>query len=113
MVFDPTGRARTELDRSRHRADLDVLHDQRWALRMLCRGLTLAFWLPFWWRAKRRRSREFVQFVLGRRDRGILDARRIALEWASDRPGEFPFGEYDPRLKKLEPRIRAILERPA
>lgn len=113
MVFDPTGPVRTEADRGMNRAALDVMHDQRLALRMICRGLTLPFWLPFWWRARRRRQREFLQFVSNRRERGILDARRIALEWANDRPGEFPFGEYDPGLKKLEPRIRAILERPA
>jgi hypothetical protein len=112
MAFDPTGPVRTELDRSMNRAAADIMHDQRWAFRMVCRGLTLPFWLPFWWRARRRRRLDFVQFVLHRRDRGILDARRIAVEWAKDRPGEFPFGDYDPALKKLEARVRAILDRP-
>ena len=113
MVFDPTGRARTQLDRGMNRAAQDMVHDQRWAFRMICRGLTLPFWLPFWWRAKLRRRREFADFVRGQRQRGVIDARRIAVEWATGHPLEYPFGEYDPGLKKLETRIRKAVDRPA
>jgi hypothetical protein len=41
--------------------------------------------------------------------KGINEHRQIALEWISAHPEEYPWGEYDPRLSKLQESFRKIL----
>ena len=84
------------------------------AVKLPFRLLTFPIWFAFnYWRVRKRR-REMKEFAAGRaRNRIINDEviRTTTLDWVKDHPDDYIFGEYDPRLPKLERTFRKLLAR--
>ena len=84
------------------------------ALKLPLRLLTFPIWFAFYcWRVQKRR-REMKEFAAGRaRNRIINDevVRSITLDWVKDHPDDYIFGEYDPRVPKLERTFRKLTRR--
>ena len=84
------------------------------ALKLLLRIVILPIWFPLYcWRVLERR-REMKEFAARRaRNRIINDevVRTTALDWVKDHPDDYIFGEYDPRVPKVERTFRKMLAR--
>lgn len=72
--------------------------------------LTLPFWLPFWLLKHYRIRREMIRMGQHWQERR-LSHREMAVRWAERFPQEYPLGEYDPDVKKLETRFRKLMDR--
>ncbi len=100
------------------RALTRLLHDDTEVvaktLTVTLRLITFPIWFPFYcWRVWKRR-REMKEFAAGRaRNRIINDVvvRTTTLDWISDHPADFPFGEYDPKVPELQRAFRRMLAR--
>ena len=80
--------------------------DSMFVFRMILKALTLPFWL-----IKRHRIRQdMIRMGKHWQKRG-LSCREMAVRWAERIPHEYPLGEYDPRVPKLETRFRNFLEK--
>ena len=84
------------------------------AAKLLFRLVTFPVWFPFYlWMAKKRR-REMTEFAAGRIKNRIIndeDLRTVTLDWVKDHPDDYPFGEYDPKVPKLERTFRRMARR--
>ena len=78
--------------------------------RFVLKVLTLPFWLPFWLRKRYVIRKEMIRMGQDWRKRG-LSYREMAARWAERLPQEYPLGEYDPGVNKLEARFRKLLEK--
>ena len=78
--------------------------------RFVLKALTLPFWIPFWLLKRYRIRRDMIRMGQHWQGRG-LSCREMAVRWAEQFPHEYPLGEYDPRLPKLEIRFRKFLEK--
>jgi len=95
-----------------------LLHDDTelvaTALTLLLRIVIFPIWFPLYcWRVVKRRD-EMKEFAAGRaRTRIINDdvIRTMALDWVYDHPGDYLFGEHDPRLPELERTFRKLTRR--
>ena len=79
-------------------------------LKVALKTLTLPLWLPFWLAMRYRTRRRMILLCDHWEERG-LSCREMAVRWAELHPDEYPFGEYDPRVRKLEARFRKLLEK--
>ena len=103
---DPFG----EVGRMQNRALQSHRGDSALVFRAILKALTLPFWLPFWILKRYRIRREMI--AMGRRWQGHgLSYREMAVRWAERFPQEYPLGEYDPGMSKLEARFRKLLEK--
>ena len=82
------------------------------ALKLLLRIVILPVWLPLYcWRVLERRS-EMTEFAAGRARHRIINdeiVRTTTLDWVKDHPDDYIFGEYDPRVPKIERTFRKML----
>ena len=77
--------------------------------KLILKGLTLPFWLPFWLIKRLRTRKEML--VMGREWQAAgLSYREMGVRWAERFPSEYPLGEYDPGVKKLETSFRKLLD---
>ena len=77
---------------------------------MILKALTLPFWVPFWLIKRHRIRQDMIRMGKHWQERG-LSCREMAVRWAERIPHEYPLGEYDPRVPKLETRFRKLLEK--
>ena len=77
---------------------------------LIAKGLTLPFWLPFRIIGFYRTRKKMTMAGQHWRERG-LSYREMAVRWAERFPQEYPLGEYDPSVMKLEVRFRKLLEK--
>ncbi len=103
---------RGELGRLEGRAARDTLGDQVAVIRFIVRIPLLPVRIALWFRGRARRRREMAAFAQESLDRGTLDPGRIAVEWLEAHPDEYPFGEYDPRRRRIEARFRRMIAGP-
>ncbi len=84
------------------------------ALKLLFRIVILPIWFPLYcWRVLERR-REMTEFAAGRARNRIINDKVVStttLDWVKDHPDDYIFGEYDPRVPKLELTFRKMLTR--
>ena len=103
---DPFG----EVGRMQNRALDSQRGDSMLVFRAILKALTLPFWFPFWLLRRYRIRQEMVRMGQDWQERG-LSHREIAVGWAERLPQEYPLGEYDPGVRKLEARFRKLLEK--
>ena len=84
------------------------------ALKLLLRIVIFPIWFPLYcWRVLERR-REMTEFAAGRARNRIINDKVVStttLDWVKDHPDDYIFGEYDPRVPKLELTFRKMLTR--
>jgi len=80
-------------------------------LGIFSRLLIFPIWLAVVLWLKQRRKRKMVEFTRAVTVKGITGPRAIALEWIAAHPDQYPWGEYDPTLPKLQETFRKILAR--
>ena len=78
--------------------------------RFVLKVLTLPLWLPFWLRKRYRIRKEMIRLGQGWQECG-LSHREIAVRWAERFPQEYPLGEYDPGVRRLEARFGKLLKK--
>jgi hypothetical protein len=105
MFYDPHG----DQARAESKALNEQQNDAVAGLKLFFRLLTLPLWLPFSLWLKQRQKRKMAAFAEALRQKGINEHRQLALEWIAAHPEEYPWGEYDPRLPKLQESFRKIL----
>ena len=77
--------------------------------KLILKAVTLPFWLPFWLMKRFRTRKEML--VMGRESQAAgLSYREMAVRWVERFPSEYPLGEYDPSVRKLENRFRKLLD---
>jgi hypothetical protein len=105
MFYDPHG--------DQARAESKALAKQQseavGVLKPFFRVLTFPLRLPFSLWLNQRWKRKMVAFAEAFMEKGVNEHRQIALEWIAAHPEEYPWGEYDPRLPKLQESFRKIL----
>lgn len=79
--------------------------------RIFSRLLIFPIWLAVVLWLKQRRKRQMVEFTRALTVKGITGPRELALEWIATHPDQYPWGEYDPTLPKLQETFRKILAR--
>ena len=88
--------------------------DWRSLSRLVFRLVILPGWLPFrGWKIIKRRRR-MTEFATERAMNVIVNdsvAREITIEWVENHPSDYPLGEYDPKVMKLQRAFEKILER--
>ena len=80
--------------------------------RLLVRPLLLPIWLPYWFWKRRKKKSEMTEFVVAGTSGRLADdesIRQLAFEWVGLHPGDFIFGEYDPKVAKLQSTFEKIL----
>ena len=106
LTSDPFG----EVGRMQNRALGSHRGDSKLVFGALLKALTLPFWLLFWILKRYRIRREMI--AIGRHWQGHgLSYREMAVRWAERFPQEYPLGEYDPGMSKLDARFRKLLEK--
>ena len=82
--------------------------------RLLFRLVTLPIWLPYrGWKSIQRR-RQKAEFAMARAQNVFVNddvVRKITLEWVENHPADYPLGEYDPKVRKLQRSFKKILDR--
>lgn len=73
------------------------------------RLLTFPVWIVIFYRNRRKRKREQVEFVDACIRRGINDDRKMAVEWAMAHPDDFPLEEYDPGIEVIQATFKEII----
>lgn len=106
LTSDPFG----EVGRMQNRALDSQRGDSMLVFGAILKALALPFWLPFWLIKRYRIRREMIRLGQDWRKHG-LSYREIAVRWAEQFPHEYPLGEYDPGVRKLEARFRKLLEK--
>ena len=103
---------RAELGRHEGRAANEVFDDQMSVIRFVGKLLWLPISLPLYLVRVVRRRNDMLRFVRERSaDRTISDefAAEVTLLWVEAHPHQYPLGEYDPRLRKLQRTFEAMI----
>ena len=91
------------------------LADQAILAKLFFRLIFLPIWLPFKIWGMIKRKRQINAFVLARAENVVVVTdevvREIALKWVEDHPSDFPLGDYDPKVMKLQRSFKKILDR--
>jgi len=91
------------------------LADQAILAKLFFRLIFLPIWLPFRVWSMIKRKRQINAFVIARAENVavITDEveREITVEWVEAHPADYPLGEYDPKVMKLQRSFKKILNR--
>ena len=105
---------RAKLGRHEGRAANEAFDDQMSVIRFVGKLLWLPISLPLYLRRVVRRRNEILRFVRETAtDKIISDdlVAEVTLLWVEAHPHQYPLGEYDPRLHKLQRTFRAMIRR--
>jgi len=82
--------------------------------KLLFRLIGLPIWLPYKGWKTIQRKRQMTEFAIAHADNvaAITDdvVREVTLEWVENHPSDFAFGEYDPKVMKVQRTFKKILE---
>ena len=91
------------------------LGDQAIMAKLFFRLIFLPIWLPFKVWGMMKRKRQIKAFMLARAENVVFVTdemvREIAVEWVEAHPGDYPLGDYDPKVMKLQRSFKKILDR--
>ena len=90
---------------------IDAPRDNTFFGNAMTRLLLLPIWLPYWYWNKQKNTREMKEFIVAGISGRVADdelRRQLALKWVELHPGDFVFGEYDPKLPQLEATFQRI-----
>ena len=91
------------------------LADQAIMAKLFFRLIFLPIWLPFRVWSMIKRKRQINAFVLARAENVVVITdevvREITVEWVEAHPGDYPLGDYDPKVMKLQRSFKKILDR--
>ena len=90
---------------------IDAPRDNTFFGNAMTRLLLLPIWLPYWYWNKQKNTREMKEFIVAGTSGRVADdelRRQLALKWVELHPGDFVFGEYDPKLPQLEATFQRI-----
>jgi hypothetical protein len=105
---------RAELGRHEGRAANEAFDDQMSVIRFVGKLLWLPISLPLYLVRVVRRRNQMLQFVRERSlDRNVSDefVAEITLLWVEAHPHQYPLGEYDPRIRRLQRTFGAMMRR--
>ena len=80
--------------------------------RPLMRLLLLPIWLPYWFWKRGKTKSEMTEFVVAGTSGRLADdevVKHLALEWVGLHPGDFIFGQYDPKVAEIQSTFEKIL----
>ena len=105
---------RAELGRHEGRAANEAFDDQMSVIRFVCKLLWLPISLPLYLRRVVRRRNEMLRFVRETAADRVISNELVAevtLLWVEAHPNQYPLGEYDPRLRKLQRTFGVMIRR--
>ena len=91
---------------------IDAPRDNTFFGNPMTKLLLFPIWLPYWFWDRQKKKIEMREFVIAGTRGSVVDdesMRQLALEWVSLHPGDFIFGEYDPKIPELHKTFEKIL----
>lgn len=105
---------RAELGKHEARAAHEAFDDQVSLFRLVGKLLALPVRIPLYLRKVSLRRREMLRFAQEQSmDRIMSDelTREVSLQWVESHPEQYPLGEYDPRLPRLQRTFQTMMGR--
>ena len=104
-----------ELGRGEGMADRAQMGDTAVFTNLALRLVILPIWLPYkgWKIIQQRRQMTGLAIARAGNVAVMTDdvVREITLEWVADHPSDYPMGEYDPKVMKLQRTFMKTLDR--